>query len=101
MTRRSGGVAMGLVVAVTLASHAMAARQRTPAAQMPAAASARPQPKPYFPERFDWQHKRPEDVGMNEALVAEAVTAATSREIAGNRDLNLEQATTFGRSEPF
>ena len=23
----------------------------------------------YFPDRFDWQHKKPEDVGMNSALV--------------------------------
>src|SRR3954469_4414951 len=28
---------------------------------------------PYFPERFDWQHKKPDEVGMNPALVNEAV----------------------------
>jgi CubicO group peptidase (beta-lactamase class C family) len=70
-----------------------------PRPQTQAAAGA--QNSPYFPERFDWQHRRPEDVGMNAALLAEAVKAAASREIAGNRDLSLNLATTFGRNEPF
>jgi hypothetical protein len=56
---------------------------------------------PYFPERLDWQHKRPDEVGMNSALVAEAVKAAVGAEIGANRDLNVEQATSFGRNEPF
>ena len=30
----------------------------------------------YFPERLDWQHKKPEEVGMNAALVNEAVQLA-------------------------
>ena len=85
------------VAAVTLAalaSWSVAAQQRT--APAPAAAQgARAQAAPYFPERLNWQHKRPDEVGMNAALVAEAVTAATSREISANRDLNLEQATTL------
>jgi hypothetical protein len=87
-----------IVVALALISWAASAEQR-PAA--PAAQSARQQAAPYFPDRLNWQHKRPDEVGMNAALIAEAVKAAASREIAGNRDLNLEQATTFGRNEPF
>jgi CubicO group peptidase (beta-lactamase class C family) len=55
----------------------------------------------YFPERFDWQHKRPEEVGMNASLVTEAVQAAVGSEIRANRDLALELATSFGRNEPF
>ena len=27
----------------------------------------------YFPERFDWQHKKPEDVGMSAGALADAV----------------------------
>jgi hypothetical protein len=32
----------------------------------------------YFPERLDWQKKKPEEVGMDSALIAEAVKIATS-----------------------
>src|SRR5262249_59210821 len=30
----------------------------------------------YFPERFDWQHKKPEDVGMSTGALADAVQLA-------------------------
>jgi beta-lactamase family protein len=56
---------------------------------------------PYFPERFDWQHKRPDEVGMNAALLAQAVQAATGSEMTTPRDLTIAQATSFGRDEPF
>jgi hypothetical protein len=96
MKRQSAAV---ILVALALTSW-VAAGQRSAA---PAAAQgARPQAAAlYYPERLNWQHKPPGEVGMNAALVGEAVKAAVSREIAGNRDLNLEQATTFGRNEPF
>src|SRR5262245_51250930 len=47
-------------------------------AQRPAAAqpAARAAAAAYFPDRFDWQHKKPEEVGMNPALVNEAVQLA-------------------------
>jgi len=64
-------------------------------------AQQRPATASYFPERFDWQHKRPDEVGMNAALVAQAVQAATGSEMTTPRDLTLAQATSFGRDEPF
>ncbi len=89
------------VVGAFVAAASLSAQQPRPTA--PAASqAARPSAQStYFPERFDWQHKRPEEVGMSPALVAEAVQAAVSTEIRANRDLALEQATSFGRSEPF
>ena len=89
-------IAAAILFAAALASWSASAQQRQAGAQ-----SARTQAAPYFPERFNWQHKRPDEVGMNAALVEEAVKAATSSEISASRDLNLEQATSFGRSEPF
>jgi len=56
---------------------------------------------PYFPERFDWQHKRPDEVGMNAALVAQAVQAASGSELQTPRDLSVAMAISFGRDEPF
>jgi len=34
----------------------------------------------YFPNRLDWQRKKPEEVGMNPALVTEAVQLAIAAE---------------------
>jgi hypothetical protein len=97
MKRLSAAVILALLA---LASWSTSGRQRSAESASPVT-QAGGQTTAYFPERLYWQHKRPEEVGMNAALVSEAVKAATSREINGNRDLHLEQATTFGRNEPF
>jgi len=54
----------------------------------------------YFPERFDWQHKKPEDVGMDSALVSEAVEAAVAAETPGTKDMTLFLQNSF-QDEPF
>jgi CubicO group peptidase (beta-lactamase class C family) len=54
----------------------------------------------YFPERFDWQHKRPEEVGMNAALVNEAVQLAIAAETPGPKDMALFLHNSFGK-EPY
>ena len=91
-----------ILVALALVSLTISAEQRTPAPAAAAQAARAAAPSAvYFPERFDWPHKRPEEVGMNPALVAEAVKAAIGSEMATSRDLAIEQATTFGRDEPF
>ena len=87
-----------IVGAIVLLSWPMSAQQPTPGRQSPGAGGAS---APYFPERFDWQHKRPDEVGMNAALVAQAVQAATASEMRTPRDLTIAQATSFGRDEPF
>jgi len=56
----------------------------------------------YFPDRFDWQHKKPEEVGMDAALVDGAVKQAIASENPGTRDLALWLATSRrGLHEPF
>ena len=98
MRRMSAALVSGVIATVTLASIVVSAQQR---GAQPPGPSVRPPAGAYFPERFDWQHKRPDEVGMNAALVAEAVKAAVDGEITANRDLALEQAASFGRNEPF
>src|SRR5688572_25011756 len=71
----------GLIVIVTVAS--IGARPPGPPAPGAGQPRAGAQP-PYYPERFDWQHKRPEEVGMSAALVSEAVQAAVSAELPNN-----------------
>jgi CubicO group peptidase (beta-lactamase class C family) len=55
----------------------------------------------YFPDRFDWQHRKPEEVGMTAAAVDEAVKIAIDSESTTPRDLGLMLAESFGRNEPF
>jgi CubicO group peptidase (beta-lactamase class C family) len=70
-------------------------------AQRPAPPAARSQAvAAYFPERFDWQHKKPEDVGMDSSLVNQAVQAAIAADTPGTHDMTLFLKNSFGR-EPF
>ena len=79
-------VSLCAVPATTLAQHS--------------AASTQP-PEIYFPERFDWQHKKPEAVGMDSARLDEAVKLAVADENPGPRNMAIYLATTFGAAEPF
>jgi CubicO group peptidase (beta-lactamase class C family) len=54
----------------------------------------------YFPDRSNWQHKKPEDVGMDSAKLDAAVKLAIANENPASKDLRILNATTFGR-EPF
>ena len=54
----------------------------------------------YFPERFDWQHKKPDEVGMNPALVNEAVQLAIAADTPGPHDMTQFLTNSFGK-EPF
>jgi hypothetical protein len=50
----------------------------------------------YFPDRFDWQHKKPEEVGMDAARLDEAVKQVIASENPATKDMGLYLATTFG-----
>src|SRR5690348_18354871 len=65
---------LALVLAIAFAVPAVA--QQAP---VRAAASAQAGAE-YFPARLDWQHKRPEEAGMDSARVAEAVKQAIASE---------------------
>src|SRR5260370_13520602 len=56
---------------------------------------------PYFPDRFEWQHKKPEEVGMDSARVDEAVKLAIATQNPATKNMMLFLAATFGASEPF
>lgn len=89
-TVRFLAVALLLPVSV-LAVHAQAARP--PARPQPASAV-------YFPERFDWQTKTPEQAGFDPAKLDAAIKFAVASENPATKDLAVDLATTFGR-EPF
>src|SRR5436309_7775370 len=94
MSRAFAALTLSLVVVSGWPFDAQRPVQR-PALPAPQTASA------YFPERFDWQHKTPDEVGMDPARLDEAVKLAVASETPGTRDLTLSLATTFGRNEPF
>src|SRR5215471_18345280 len=57
--------------------------------------------RPYYPDRFQWQHKNPSEVGMDPARIDEAVKFAVESENPATKDLTLLLSTTFGRAEPL
>ena len=64
---------------------------------------ARPQaaaPRHSFPSAFSWPKKQPNEVGLNAALVDEAVKIAVAAESQTPRDLALAGTASYGR-EPF
>src|SRR5262249_42503611 len=83
------------VVASSVVSVSVVAQRTTPPPKAAATTAA-----PYFPERFDWQHKKPEDVGMSAALVNEAVQTAIAAETPGPKDMALFLHSSFGK-EPY
>jgi hypothetical protein len=54
----------------------------------------------YYPDRFEWQQRRPDQVGIDAAKLDAAITFAIANENPATKDLALDLATTFGR-EPF
>ncbi len=59
------------------------------------------QSAPYFPERFDWLHKKPAEVDMDAARLDEAVKFAIASENPATKVMSLYLATTYGQREPF
>src|ERR1700746_3587568 len=54
----------------------------------------------YFPERFDWQHRKPEEVGMDPALIAQAGKGSIAKENPGRKKRTPFLKGSLGR-EPF
>jgi CubicO group peptidase (beta-lactamase class C family) len=59
------------------------------------------QAAPYFPTGSEWQHRTPEQVGMDPRAIDAAIKYSVANENPGFKDLALDQATTFGAREPF
>ena len=91
--------ALSLVFAALLVVPAVAQDRRvSPTFQRPGAAAQTQ--APYFPERLDWQHKTPDEVGMNGALLKEAVQLAIAADTPGPHDMTQFLTNSFGK-EPF
>ena len=70
------------------------------ASSAPIAPAATPQTSAtYFPDRFDWQHKKPEEVGMDSAKLDEAVKLAIAGESPETKDLALIPRHHFRRAQ--
>jgi CubicO group peptidase (beta-lactamase class C family) len=73
------------------------------AAPAPQARVAGPQTaQPYFPERLSWEHKRPDEAGMNAGRLDEAIKLAIASENPANKgSMNNFLAANFGANEPL
>jgi len=70
-------------------------------AALASAAAAQPAATPYFPDRFAWESRRPDQVGLDAALLDKAIAFAVASENPASKDLALDLATTLGGREPF
>jgi len=84
-----------LVALLVITAGAQAPRGTGKPAQKPAPAP------PYYPERFEWQRRGPDQAGMDAAALDAAVEFAIASENPAPKDLLLAHAATFGRAEPF
>ncbi|MEQ1516452.1 MAG: serine hydrolase [Usitatibacteraceae bacterium] len=55
----------------------------------------------YFPDRFDWQRRKPADVGMDAALLEESIRFVKTKDNSAPRDQALAWAKSFGANEPY
>jgi CubicO group peptidase (beta-lactamase class C family) len=86
-----------LLAAAFLASGAEASQAaRIGVTESPASSSQLYYPGP----GNDWEHKRPEEVGMDSRLLEEAIAFARANESPEPRDLELNHYLSFGR-EPY
>ncbi len=71
------------------------------APRRPAAVAAAPAAPPiYFPDRFNWQNRKAEDVGMDSAALDDAAKYSIAHENPASKDLALDHAIMFAK-EPF
>src|SRR5258708_7152349 len=90
-----------IVLVVGIASATLVAQTALRSPNRPAGAvSAQTSTATYFPARFDWQHKKPDEVGMNAAQIDQAVQAAIAGETTGPKDMVQFLTNSFGK-EPF
>jgi CubicO group peptidase (beta-lactamase class C family) len=54
----------------------------------------------YFPPRGEWEHRKPEAVGMDSTRLQQAIDFSIAHENPGPKDLALELKQTFGAREP-
>ena len=65
-----------------------------------AAAAEAQQAPPYVPSPGAWEHRTPEQVGMDGSKLQDAITFAKEHEVKASRDLEAVHYQTFGL-EPF
>jgi hypothetical protein len=92
MTRRSWTWLVGLALLASVPLPLPAA------AQARGAARSQPQAIPYYPGPGEnWEHRAPEQVGMDPRLLDDAIAFAKANESRNPRDLALEHEVLFGR----
>ncbi|HKB90112.1 MAG TPA: hypothetical protein VKC60_06300, partial [Opitutaceae bacterium] len=54
----------------------------------------------YFPPRGAWEHRTPEQMGMDAAKIQQAIDYSIANENPSTKDVALDLAQTFGKREP-
>lgn len=66
-----------------------------------ASATAQTSATRYYPERFDWQRRSPQQTGLNAATLDSAISFAIAHENPAQKDQALGHFESFGAREPF
>jgi len=85
----------------TLAAALLAASVVTPSITSAQSAARRGSSGPYYPSRWEWEQRQPEEAGMTKAQLDQAIQFAISSENPATKDLSVDLATTTGLREPF
>jgi CubicO group peptidase (beta-lactamase class C family) len=64
-------------------------------------AAAQTSGSPYFPDRFDWQHRTPQQAGFDAAKLDDAIKFALAHENPAPKDLALAHVQNYAANEPF
>jgi len=64
-------------------------------------AAAQTSGSPYFPDRFDWQHRTPQQAGFDTAKLDDAIKFALAHENPAPKDLALAHVQNYAANEPF
>lgn len=62
---------------------------------------ARSSAAPYYPSRWAWERRKPEEMGMDSARLDRAIQHAIASENPATKDLTVDLQTTFAIREPF
>lgn len=96
-------IAVAALAVVTLAASLPLSAQQTDAPPRAAAKPARAATAKgaYFPERFEWQRRQPQEVGMNAARLGEAVQTAIAADSPGQQDMAAFLQKSFAREPGY
>src|SRR5262249_49914885 len=100
-TKRKAVAALGLVATLALSLPLFAQQLNSFESSLAKPGRASASRSGYFPERFEWERRRPDQLGMKATLVDEAMQVAIAAETPGPKDMTAFLQRSFGREPNY